>query len=137
MKKKVVSEEEKEEEEEEEEEEKKEKKFKETMTFHEVIKPIPLRLSSNFGKQPVMTSNHDTETARVTNHFAKCSLASQPNLGDIPISCELWSENLWNMGEDVNASSSSLQENNYQEFSNVDNSFLDSNLDDFYSLWDP
>ncbi|GAU22962.1 hypothetical protein TSUD_247060 [Trifolium subterraneum] len=112
------------------------KKLKETITSHELIKPRPLRLSTNFGKQPVMTSNPDTETARVPipNQFANYPSASQPNLGNVPIPCEMWSESLWNLGEDVNASSSSLQENNYQEFSNVDNYFWDSNLDDFHSV---
>jgi hypothetical protein len=120
--KKVVSEED--------EEMKEKKKLKETMTSHEVIKPKPLYLSSNFGKQPVMASNPDTQTARVPNEIANCSSASQPNLGNIPIPCDMWSESLWNLGEDVDddriASCSSLQENNYQEFSNVDNSIWDS-----------
>ncbi|PNX72265.1 MYB transcription factor an2 [Trifolium pratense] len=136
LKKKVVSEED-DEEEDEEKEKKEKKKLKETMTFHEVIKPRPLYLSSNFGKQPVMASNPDTETVRVPNQIANCSSASQPNLGNVPIPSEMWSESLWHMGEDVNATCSSLQENNYQEFPNVDNSFWDSNHGDFYNLWDP
>jgi hypothetical protein len=131
--KKVVSEED--------EEMKEKKKLKETMTSHEVIKPKPLYLSSNFGKQPVMASNPDTQTARVPNEIGNCSSASQPNLGNVPIPSEMWSESFWNFANDLDddriASCSSLQENNYQEYSNVDNSFWDSDHGDFYSLWDP
>ncbi|GAU51450.1 hypothetical protein TSUD_413470 [Trifolium subterraneum] len=128
-------------------EEKKEKeKPKETMKVHEVIKPKAITLSTNFGKQPVLASNKDrnvpkdcddTETARVPNQIAN----SQPSFGNVPMPCELWSDSLWNMEEEAGSenigSCSSLHEENFNmEFPNFDDSFWDSSLFYFDSLWD-
>nr|AIT76572.1 R2R3 MYB protein [Trifolium repens] len=133
-------------------EEKKEKeKPKETMKMHEVIKPRPLTLSSNFGKHDFVKQQNcnvpidcddDTEIARVPNQIANCASSnSQPSLGNIPIPFEMWSDSLWNFGEEVGSeiigSCSSLQEKNFNmKFPNVDDSFWDFNLCDFNSLWD-
>jgi len=139
------------------EEEKEKEKPNETMKTHEVIKPRPLTLSThspwlngkhNFVTQPVLDSDKDGNprdpveivTARVPNQIADSASASQPSRDNVPILCEMWSDSLWNLGELVDnekiGSCSSLQEYNYMEFSNVDDSFWDSNHGDFYSLCD-
>jgi hypothetical protein len=127
-----------------------EKPKEKTMKMHEVIKPRPLTLSTNFGKHNFVKQQNcnvpidcdDTETARVPNQIANCASAnSQLSLGNVPISCEMWSDSLWNLGEELGneiiGSCSSLQEENFNmEFPNVDESFWDFNLCDFNSLWD-
>ncbi|XP_003621572.2 transcription factor MYB1 [Medicago truncatula] len=139
-------------------EEEKEKPM-ETMKAHQVIKPRPITFSTqsswlnvkhnNFVTQPLLASNNDgcfprdrddKMTMVVPNQIGKdCASSSQPILGNVPIPCTMWSESLWNLGEQVDSeiigSSSSLQVENYEEFSIVDD-FWDFNICDYDSLWD-
>jgi len=121
---------------------------------------------NNFVTQPILASNNDgsfprdrddkktnnggtisfpsfpKETMMVPNQIGKYyASSSQPSLGNVPIPCTMWSDSLWNLGEQVDSeiigSCSSLQVENYKEFSIVDDSFWDFNLCDFDSLWDP
>jgi len=122
---------------------------KETMKAHEVIKPRPITLSthSHFMTQPILNSNRDSKILMdrdgsseimVPNQVGRdCASASQLSLGNVPVPCGMWSDSLWNLGEQVNGekigSCSSLQEeNNFNmEVPNVDDFFWDFNLDDF------
>ncbi|CAJ2653123.1 unnamed protein product [Trifolium pratense] len=66
---------------------------------------------------------------------------SQPSLGNAPIPCAMWWDNLLNLGEQEGSekfgSCSLLQEENFiLEFPNIDDSIWDSNLCDFNSVWD-
>jgi len=142
-------------------EEKKEKeKPKETMKAHEVIKPQPRIFSThsswlnrkhvNFVSQPILASNKDgnvskdrddRETMVTYQNGRDCASASQPSIDNVPIPCAMWSDNLWNLEEQVGSekigSGSSLQEESFNmEFLNVDDSLWNSNLCDFDSLWD-
>ena len=117
---------------------------------------------NNFMTQPVLASSNDgsfprdrddkktnnggtisfpKETMMVPNQIGKdCASSSQPILGNVPIPCTMWSDSLWNLGEQVDSeiigSCSSLRVENYMEFSIVDD-FWDFNICDFDSLWDP
>ncbi|AES99309.1 myb-like DNA-binding domain protein [Medicago truncatula] len=122
---------------------------KETMKAHEVIIPRPITLSthSSFMTQPILNSNNDSKILMdrdgsseimVSNQIGRdCASASQQSLGNVPVPCGMWSDSLWNLGEQVNidkiGSCSSLQEeNNFNmEVPNVDDFFWDFNLDDF------
>ena len=126
---------------------------KETMKAHEVIKPRPITLStSDFMTQPILNSNKDgkilidldgSSETMVPNQIGRdCASASQQSLGNVPVPCGVWSDNLWNLGEEVNCekigSCSSLQqENNFNmEVPNVDDFFWDFHLYDFDFLMD-
>jgi hypothetical protein len=138
-----------------------EKKHKETMKTHEVIKPRPIKFSTNspwlkrkhnnFVPQPILASNKDDkiptyhddqlETMQVPNHIGRdCASTSKPSLGNVPLPCAMSMDSLWNLeeplGGEIIGSCSSFQEENFNmEFPNVDDSFWD-NLRDFDSLWD-
>ncbi|GAU38936.1 hypothetical protein TSUD_213210 [Trifolium subterraneum] len=136
-------------------EEGKNEKQKETMKAHEVIKPQPRTFSTNSpwlkGKQ-ILASNkddiiptyHDDQLeTMVPNHIGiDYASSSKPSPGNTtPIPCAMLMDSLWNLEEPVGSSeiigsSSSFQEENYNmEFPNVDDSFWDSDLCDFNSLW--
>jgi len=98
----------------------------------------------NFVSQPMLASNKDgddRETMVTYQNGRDCASASQPSIDNVPIPCALWSDNLWNLGEQLGSEKtgpgSSLQEENFNmEFLNVDDSLWNSNLCDFDSLWD-
>ncbi|XP_045833575.1 transcription factor MYB1-like [Trifolium pratense] len=146
------------------EEEKKNEKHKETtMKAHEVIKPQPRTFSTNWLKekhnnivsQPILLASNKDDTIptyhddqseiMVPNHIGiDCASSSKSNLGNAPIPCAMSMDSLWNLeepvavGSEIIGSCSSVHEENYNdmEFPNVDDSFWDSNLYDFDSLWD-
>ncbi|KEH17328.1 R2R3-MYB transcription factor, putative [Medicago truncatula] len=138
---------------------KEEKIPKENVKGHDVIKPQPQTFSPDspwfnrkhcsFVTQSVMDSNkdgnitkdvHDSEPIHPNKSGRDCASTSQPS--NVPLPCAMWSDNLWNLGEQVGndriCSYSSLQEdiNFNTEFPNVGNYFSDSNLRDYDSSWD-
>jgi hypothetical protein len=104
----------------------------------------------NFASQPMLASNkdgnvskdHDDRDTMVTFQNGRdCASASQLSIDNVPIPCSMWSDNLWNLGEQLGSekigSGSSLQEENFNmEFLDVDDSLWNFNLCDFDSLWD-
>ena len=141
-------------------EEKKEKP-KETMKGHEIIKPKPRTFSTH---SPSLNGKHNinvTPIVTVSTQHGEVSLnrdhnkeitdsnqigrdivgVSQPSIGNAPIPCAMWWDNLLNLEDHKSSekigSCSLLQEDDFiLEFPNVDDSFWDFNLCDFDSLGD-
>ncbi|KEH17756.1 R2R3-myb transcription factor [Medicago truncatula] len=136
--------------------EEKKEKTKETMKFHEIIRPQPRTFSThspslngkhNINATPIVaistqhcevSPNRDNKEITVPNQIGRDIVGvSEPSLGNAPIPCAMWWDGLLNLqcGEKI-GSGSSLQEENFIEFPNVDDSFWDFNLCDYDSLLD-